>query len=242
VVIEEMLKSAGIEFTVEYGMYQFSRFYADYTLKTGGISVGSDDDLIYPVLRVEHSYNGLWKYKMTFGYFRIICSNGLVVPVAGQEESNITIVGKHTSKILKSLESLLEKIYFFTSNNDKFSEKFQISADRWVKNWEERVLEVIGATGIGARGMKKNKDGTFSGQIYERILEESNTLKLNGRVNDWLIYNGINYHIFNAETSGGKQYDTAMNLMKEYDKEVWNTIFNHPNSIPQPKKKLVEVV
>jgi len=135
VVIEEMLKSAGIDFTVEYGMYQFSRFFADYKLSVGGISVGNDKDLIYPVLRVEHSYNGLWKYKMTFGYFRLICSNGLVVPVSGHEESNITIVGKHTSKILKSLESLLEKIYFFTSNNDKFSEKFQISADRWVKNW-----------------------------------------------------------------------------------------------------------
>jgi len=237
--IERILNAGGIKFKVEYGMYQFSRFYADYTIEVGGISVGNSTDLIFPVLRVEHSYNGLWKYKMTFGYFRLICSNGLVVPVEGQEESNITIVGKHTAKITESLKRLMEKIQFFTSNNKKFSEKFEIVADRWVKNWEDRVLEVINATGVGLRGAKFNeKTNQYEGQIFDRIREEASVLT-NGKVNDWLIYNGINYNIYNGTTSEGKPYETAINLRRDADRKVWDTIYKFPNSVPQPKKKVV---
>jgi sorbitol-specific phosphotransferase system component IIBC len=49
---------------------------------------------------------------MTFGYFRLICENGLVVPVEGKEAENIHIIGKHTAKILESLEQLMEKVKY----------------------------------------------------------------------------------------------------------------------------------
>src|SRR5690348_286536 len=53
--IETILKKAKIPFEVTYKMIDHSRFYADYTLKTGAVSVGSKKDLIYPVIRVTHS-------------------------------------------------------------------------------------------------------------------------------------------------------------------------------------------
>lgn len=226
VVIEQMLKKAGIQFEVTYGMYDYSRFYADYTIKTGGISVGNRKDLIFPVLRVEHSYNGLWKYKMTFGYFRMICSNGLVVPVEGKEEQNFTITGKHTAKIVQSLDTLLDKIKFFTKNNKKYSERFNIVAERWFPKWEERVEAIVEATGVGKRGYK---------QITDKIKEEAAKLT-GGKVNDWLIYNGINFHIFNAETADGKAYETAINLRNDSDKKVWDAIWNNPTTAGLKKK------
>lgn len=215
--IEEILRTAGIEFDVTYKMIDFSRFYADYTIKTGGVSVGNRKDKIFPVIRVTHSYNGLLKYKITFGWFRLICSNGLIVPVEGKEEQNITIVGKHTKQILQSLNTLLEKIKTFTKNTDKYKERFEVMADRSVKNWSDRIIEVMAASGVGKRG--------FS-QITERINFESGEL-YNGQVSDWLIYNAFNYHIFNATTKEGKPYDTAPNLRHDQDKKVFDTLFKN---------------
>jgi hypothetical protein len=192
-----------------------SRFYADYTLKTGAITVGGTKDKLYPVLKIEHSYNGLLKYKMTFGYFRLICENGLVVPVEGKEAENIHIIGKHTAKILESLEQLMEKVKYFTRNQKKYAQKFEVIADRWVKNWEDRVTEVMAVSGVGKRGLD---------QIKSKIVEES-TLLYDGQVNDWLIYNAFNYHIYNAVTSEGKEYATAPNLRVDSDRKVFNTLF-----------------
>lgn len=215
--IEEILRTAGIEFDVTYKMIDFSRFYADYTMKVGGVSVGNKKDKIFPIIRVTHSYNGLLKYKITFGWFRMICTNGLVVPVEGKEEQNISIVGKHTKQILQSLGTLLEKIKHFTKNTDTYSEKFEVLADRSVKNWEDRIIEVMAASGVGKRGFK---------QIAERINFESDKL-YDGKVNDWLLYNGFNYHIFNAVTKEGKPYDTAPNLRHDQDKKVFDTLFKY---------------
>jgi len=215
--IEEILRTAKVEFDVTYKMIDFSRFYADYTMKTGGVSVGNRKDKIFPVIRVTHSYNGLLKYKITFGWFRLICSNGLVVPVEGKEEQNISIVGKHTKQILQSLGTLLEKIKIFSENEKKFSEKFEVLADRSVKKWEDRIIEVMAASGVGKRGFT---------QIAERINMESETL-YDGKVNDWLLYNGFNYHIFNAVTKEGKPYDTAPNLRHDQDRKVFDTLFKY---------------
>lgn len=215
--IEKILRTASIDFEVTYKMIDFSRFYADYNLKVGGISVGNKKDKIFPIIRVTHSYNGLLKYKITFGWFRLICENGLVVPVEGKEEQNISIVGKHTKQILQSLATLLEKVKHFTTNTEKYSEKFKVMADRSVKNWEDRIIEVMAASGVGKRGFT---------QITEKINFESEKL-YDGKVNDWLLYNGFNYHIFNAVTKEGKQYDTAPNLRHDQDRKVFDTLFKH---------------
>jgi hypothetical protein len=214
-VAEKILTDAGIEFEVTYKMIEFSRFYADYTLKTGGVSIGSKGDKIFPILRIEHSYNGLLKYKMTFGWFRMICGNGLTIPLEGKEEENITIVGKHTAKILESLNQLLEKVEFFVKNQKKFTHKFDELSKRWVSNWRERVEELITVTNVGKRGIS---------QIIGRIEFEAGELN-DGEVNDWLIYNAFNYHIYNAQTSEGKEYATAPNLRHDQDKKVFDTLY-----------------
>jgi len=225
-VIEKILKNAGIGFTVVYRMLDYSRFYADYTLKMGAITIGNKADKIYPVLRIEHSYNGLVKYKLTFGYFRLICSNGLTVPVEGTDNVNITITGKHTAKIKKSLEALMEKITYFTDNHERFTKRFHEVAERWIEKWEDRVEAVIDATGVGRRGFA---------QITDKIKEEAGKL-YNGKVNDWLIYNGINYHIFNATTSEGKEYATAPNLRRDADEKVWDAIYKYPKTADLKRK------
>jgi hypothetical protein len=213
--IERMLRKAKIKYTVTYKMVDFSRFYAEYKIEHGGVSVGNKKDKIFPIIRVEHSYNGLLKYKITFGWFRLVCENGLTVPVSSKEAENFTITGKHTKQILQSLNLLFEKLDFFTKNAEKYTEKFLIIAERSVEDWGARVAYVMEESGIGKRGLK---------QITEKIEEESKKLYA-GKVNDWLIYNAFNYHIYNAKTKEGKDYDTAPNLRHDQDRKVFETIF-----------------
>lgn len=234
-VIEKILKKGNIPFDVTYKMIDHSRFYADYTLKTGAVSVGNNKDKIYPVIRVTHSYNGLLKYKVIFGWFRLICGNGLVLPVEGKEEANVSIVGKHTKQILASLDQLMDKIKTFISNPDgMYTKKFETLANRWVNDWQTRIVEIMTVSGVGKRGYNQ----------IEAILEAESDSLNGGRVNDWLIYNAFNYHIFNAKTSDGKEYATAPNLRYDQDKKVFDVIYkNKGNALTkliEAKKELRE--
>lgn len=227
-VIEKLLTDGGIDFEPSYKMLDYSRFYADYKLNSGAITIGGNrDDKLLPILKIEHSYNGLLKYKLTFGYFRLVCGNGLVVPVEGKEGENIHIIGKHTKQILASLEQLIDKVKFFTRNQKRFAERFEVLASRFVTRWKTRVEDIIEVSGVGKRGYD---------EIIGKISEESQMLGC--EVNDWLIYNAFNFHIFNAKTADGKAYATAPNLRNDADRKVFDLIFKNPGKIKkkEPKK------
>jgi hypothetical protein len=231
-VIEDILKNAGIEFQAHYSMFDHSRFFAEYTIKAGGVAVGDSNDLIYPLLIVDHSYNGRVKYKITFGYFRKLCTNGLSVPVEGKEKVNFSVVGKHTSQVKESLKTLMEKVNTFVVNQEKYAERFNIIAERKIENFTDRVLAVIEATGIGKRGFE---------QITETIKKES--AQLQTPVNDWLIYNGFNFHIFNARTKEGKEYGTSLDLRRQDDEKVLMTILDKPElTAPKDRAKLEKLM
>lgn len=213
-VIEKKLKKAGIKFTAKYRMNEYTRFEVDYILWVDPVVLPSGDK-IYPVLKVKHSYNGLLKYKLTFGYYRVICENGLVVPVQGKE--NFTVSGKHTVNILESLRKLDDQINDFLQRQTEYVKNFQVMGDTWVKNWNDRLLDVIIVTGIGKRGYR---------QIVEKITDESGKL-YKGEVNDWLLYNGVNFHLFNARTKDGKEYATENHLREADDKEIFETLLTN---------------
>jgi len=213
-VIEKKLKKAGIKFTAKYRMNEYTRFEVDYILWVDPV-VLPNGDKIYPVLKVKHSYNGLLKYKLTFGYYRVICSNGLVVPVEGKE--NFTVTGKHTAKILSSLEHLEEQLNNFLSRQEEYAKNFRVMGDNWIENWNDRLLDVIIVSGVGKRGYE---------QITEKIKDESGKL-YKGEVNDWLLYNGVNFHLFNARTKEGKEYATENHIRETNDKTVFETLLNN---------------
>ncbi|GAH14154.1 unnamed protein product, partial [marine sediment metagenome] len=81
--IEEELNARGMAFSVAYHAIDNVRFYAKYILEDKNLAIGSGSDQVKPMISVNHSYNGLTKYSITFGYFRMVCSNGLVIPLEG---------------------------------------------------------------------------------------------------------------------------------------------------------------
>jgi hypothetical protein len=201
--IEEVLDANGIEYEVTYQHINHVRFYADYRITDSryGYTMKGTNDVIMPMIRVQHSYNGLTKYKIIFGYFRLVCSNGATVPVADMQKFNLVINGKHTEAIEKSFDKLDELLVYFSENADiicgEITEKYELLGSRWVAKPEDRLKEVLEACKIII--VDNSKFNTLN-DIMGRIRTEADgkadfDMGYKGRINDWLIYNGINQYL-----------------------------------------------
>jgi hypothetical protein len=163
-------------------------------------------DTIQPMIRVAHSYNGLTKYRIIFGYFRMVCSNGLTIPVQEMKKYNLVIIGKHTESILYSLKQLDTLLTVFANEAKQITsaiiDKYELLGGRMVINIKDRVKEVLNQNKII---MVDNKVLNTVDNIVSRIMAEANgttevdgkkiDMGYNGQVNDWLIFNGINQYI-----------------------------------------------
>lgn len=198
--VEEIFNQHGIAFSVQYSHTQNARFYGNYIIEDPrfGYKMQGTNDVIKFIWNFQHSYNGLTKYKGIAGFYRLVCSNGLVVPVAEMKEYNLVLEGKHTSSILRSLEEFSQILVNVTNNlgtvKTAIVQKYESLGGRWVAKPQDRLKEVLAASKIAI--IDNAKFNTLN-DITNRIMSEANKTGLgyNGRVNDWLIYNGINQYI-----------------------------------------------
>lgn len=205
-VARQILLDSGIVFSESYEIINDARFYGTFIIEGHDFEL-QDGDVIKPIFKLNHSYNGQTKYSMSFGYFRMICSNGLVIPLDEKSEYNLNLKGKHTKKINKSLESLFEKITYFVENTDVYAENFKMLANRIVFDVSGRIEEILKATGIASID---NKVFNTLNWILNVIEFEADQLSL-GIVTDWLIYNGINRYLY-SENRNGEVPETKQNL------------------------------
>ena len=190
--VRKVLADHNIKFTERYMHMNHARFYAEFTIEDQAYRVGKNPkDVIYPMLKVQHSYNGLTEYQITFGYYRLVCTNGLVLPVKEKSEFNIRIKGKHTKAIHASLKKLDEALNFFIAQGKKPMANYNVLYDNWVEKWEDRVVEVLAASNVASIDNSKFKTTDYLSNIITR---EANDLT-GGKVNDWLIYNAINQYV-----------------------------------------------
>jgi len=156
------------------------------------------NDVVKFIWNFEHSYNGLTKYKGLAGFYRLVCTNGLTVPIEEMKEYNLAIQGKHTNAILHSLEEFSQILVRVTENLDEvktaITDKYELLGGRWVAKPQDRIKEVLQASKIN---IVENKSRNTLVDIHGRVMSEANKTGLgyNGRVNDWLIYNGINQYV-----------------------------------------------
>ena len=199
--VEEIFNSLGIAFTVEYSHANHVRFYAKYTIEDERFSytIAGTDDVIKFVFTFQHSYNGKTKYKGVAGFFRLICSNGLTIPVAEMSQYNLSISGKHTSSILHSLQQFKDILQFAAENLTEVKTAIAVRYEKLANtvsiNPRKRIEDVLKATGIAA--IENSKFNTVN-YVMNRITAEMDELKGSySDVNEWLIYNGINHYLNN---------------------------------------------
>jgi len=198
--VEKILNDNKIDFSVQYSHYNHAKFYANYIIedKKYAFKVNGSNDIVKPQINVQHSYNGLNKYGIIFGYFRLICSNGLTIPVEEMKEYNLSMTGKHTISIQKSFETLNSTLQYFALNAVQvtlaITAKFEAMTKEQVINVDDRIKEVLNIVKITAV-----ENNNFNTVDYIKGVIDSEKHLYNDNVNDWLIYNGINSYIFNDE-------------------------------------------
>ena len=201
--IEELLGVNGIEYESNYRNWDNVRFYGDLLITDNRYryDVMNNGDYITPMLRVQHSYNGLTKYRIIFGYFRRFCENGLVIPVKEMQEFNLCLTGKHTASILLSLKKLDDTLKFFANNAKQVTQsittKYELLGGRMVTNVQDRITEVLNHNKVIV--IEQENFNTVD-IITNNIFAEANNpqMNYNGKVNDWLIWQGINQYIYDG--------------------------------------------
>lgn len=198
--VEEIFRQHKIKFDVQYSHTDHARFYGNYTIEDDrfGYKMKGTNDVIKFIWNFQHSYNGLTKYKGVAGFYRLVCSNGLVVPIQEMKEYNLVLEGKHTASILHSLKEFSQILVNVTNNlgevKTAITDQYEKLGGVWVKKPEDRIKEVLTASKIAI--VENSKFNTLN-DITKKVMDEANKTGLgyNGRVNDWLIYNGINQYI-----------------------------------------------
>jgi hypothetical protein len=202
--VEEILQNAengkGIAYSVQYSHTQNARFYGNFVIEDPRFAYKMEgtNDVIKFIWNYQHSYNGLTKYKGIGGFYRLVCSNGLVVPIEEMKEYNLCVQGKHTASILNSLKDFSQILVDLTDNlatvKTAITDKYEKLGGVWVPKPEDRIKEVLQATKIAM--IENAKFNTLS-DITARVMSEAKQTGLgyNGRVNNWLIYNGINQYL-----------------------------------------------
>ena len=200
--IEQVLIQNKIKYHAVYQMINHARFYVEYIItdERFAFEVGSGD-IVQPVIKVQHSYNGLTKYSITIGYFRLVCTNGLVIAVEDMKEFNLNIVGKHTANIKNSLNRLENALNMFKENSavlQIIGSKYKtLNSAKVVNNDLKGAIKLtLEKSGIA---LNESKNLNTVDNVYLRITKELNEhkeLQFNGIYTNWHIYNGINSYIY----------------------------------------------
>lgn len=163
-----------------------ARFSLDVLFKDIKMNVGKKDEII-PKMRMYNSYDGRLKYQFHMGFFRMICSNGMVIPAEGFEDKNVTLKMRHTPSLGSYVErtAIIDMIENFKLHSKEYTKPFQALQSNKVGNIEERVKEVIEATRFPSRQAE---------EVISRIQVEMGELKTN-IATDWLVYNGLNFQL-----------------------------------------------
>jgi len=179
----------GLKIKMEFKIRDHAKFYIDFIATDFANSITEKDD-VFPRLRVQNSYDGSLKYQGSFGLYRLVCLNGLSIPV--QNATTSTDKMMHTAQVLSDLlvTETLDKFEVFCEKASEFLEPFQKLRAQPIYAPEQRIMEVATET-------------NFPKKMAEDALERLNIEMAHfglATANDWLIYNALNYQLNHGET------------------------------------------
>lgn len=91
--VEDLLDNSKIPFQRQIKIMDGTKFYVDYIIRERVKSLTVND--ILPKFSIWNSYDGTLKTTMKFGFFRVVCSNGLTRPIG----NTVNIAKKHKKAV-----------------------------------------------------------------------------------------------------------------------------------------------
>ncbi|MDP2692702.1 MAG: DUF932 domain-containing protein [bacterium] len=112
--IEKGLLEANIEFRKKIVIIGPAKFYVDYIIMTKMQTLSVND--VFPRMQIMNSYDGKMKFRKEFGFYKLLCSNGLCRPT--EKKSSVSF--KHTKDNEDNINRIISitKDFIQDSKND----------------------------------------------------------------------------------------------------------------------------
>lgn len=112
--VEAGLKAAGLQYKKKINIIGNSKFYVDYIIMERMKTLSVND--VFPKLSIWNSYDGVVKFRKEFGFYKLLCSNGLSRPT----EKMSSVSFKHTKNNEHKIDDIIKitKEFIKDSRND----------------------------------------------------------------------------------------------------------------------------
>ena len=183
-----------IEYASKVRNISDAQFFVDFTIEGYDTKLGNTNDVIKPMLKFKSSYDGSKQFGSSLGLWRQVCANGLMLPSDQKSEYDFDISGKNTKAIIAKIKKMHLNVLNFCQNMRGISNALVGMNTEAVLNIEDRITEAMNFAGLNL--IDNLKFNTLA-WIEDIIIKEANdvTLGYNGKVTNWLVYNGINQYI-----------------------------------------------
>jgi hypothetical protein len=190
------LKERKIDYIRKVKIINKSKFYVDYIIKQR-----KDTDNVkgvFPKISIWNSYDGGSIMRYEFGFYRLVCSNGLTVPDGEITQKSF----KHSTieKIVKGdvINTLME-IKNFIDSSSVLVENFEKLAQ--IKVTKKKISFIGERIGLSKKIVQcaEERYDLESNSGLEYLNEYGEVVKHNGsEKNLFLVYNALNYGIYNT--------------------------------------------
>ena len=194
--VEDYLKERKIDYIRKIKIINKSKFYVDYIIKNRKDTENVKG--IFPKISIWNSYDGGSIMRYEFGFYRLVCSNGLTVP-----EKEITQKSFKHSKVEKIVKgdviNTLMEIKNFIDSSSMFVENFEKLAQ--IKVTKKKISFIGERIGLSKKIIQcaEERYDLESNPGIEYLNEHGEVVKHNGsEKNLFLVYNALNYGIHNT--------------------------------------------
>lgn len=185
-LVEAVEKEHNLEIKASHANH--SKFFVDFMYKDKSIKL--EKDSIFPRMRLYNSYDGSIRYSFGFGFHRLVCTNGLSVPIKGTGD---TFKAMHTTAMGegRALTKTMEAIEKFLKGAKLGVEGFRTLMENKHKSIEEAIIRMA-AVAKETEYPAKNIEAATA-----RLQVEKN---MGYKLDDYLIYNAMNFAMYNNES------------------------------------------
>lgn len=179
-IVEAMKKEFNL--TTRVMMRGFSKFFVDLKFMDEKTQIAKDD--ILPKITMQNSYDGTLKFQMSAGLERVVCTNGMTVPVK-DKDAHMNLSFRHTSSSSQAIDEALKFADNFVKNISSITKVYdKLVGSKMSKAVADMVLEELHEEKLITKDMHE--------MAQARLQEEIN---MGLEVNQWLVYNAANYAI-----------------------------------------------
>lgn len=202
--VEDLMRENKIPFDRKINIVEGTKFYVDYIIRDRVKSLTVND--ILPKFSIWNSYDGTLKTTMKFGFYRVVCSNGLTRPhgntfniskkhrkaVAAEDGLDLSLV--NNTHILDSVKVFLSDV---KDDMEVYERMNQVQADvkkilsvadklKFSKNILDKAVERF------ALETSTNSSLTYVNENGELVKHDGSPATL------YTVYNALNYAIYNS--------------------------------------------